>query len=110
MNKTNQTRSFIPPGTFITQKVVRAANGLPVMTDVKSVIVYTDYDNVLLRYGCGKLARASDLFTYFFIAVRDRKFANQTVFSEALQRLRQIDETQIGSLVSLVDSNSTQCK
>lgn len=59
---------------------------------VDSLIVYTDYDSVQLRFACVNLNNFwyGDKFMYYFILIRDRNFDSIRKISPLIQTLKSI--------------------
>ena len=85
------------PAIILSSKSVTLSNGTAISIPVNSVVVYTDYDNIQLRFACGEYQdnNAKQLYTYYFILVRSRSFNNLPILVKALDLLNGIkhDET-----------------
>jgi hypothetical protein len=58
--------------------------------NVSSVIVYTDYVNIQLRFACGVMPSSSTPYTYYFILVRSRAFNSLPLLMKALEKVKKL--------------------
>jgi hypothetical protein len=91
------------PGVLMFQKTTmgNSTNSSQMNDKERTVIVFTDYENVQLSYSCGKNSSSLSVdhpYAEFTIMVRDAAFASPSIMFKVLERLREIDETQLSRL------------
>lgn len=75
-------------------KTITLLNGTSIVIPVQSVIVFTDYKNIQLRFACGPRPDMIQPYTYYFLLVRDRAFNNLPILAQAFNMLNQLQQDE----------------
>lgn len=100
----NQSAAII-----LSTKQLVTSTGAVSTVNVSSTIVYTDYTNVQLRYACGQQPGSTQLYTYYFLLVRDRK-VNKVQLQQVVQSINFLDALEGKVSMPIMMFNFPNCQ